>query len=58
MKMAGPIPQPGILGISPYVGGESKVPGIAKPARVRRQSAAHRVPALSSGFRCRFGIGD
>jgi histidinol-phosphate aminotransferase len=34
MKMAGPIPQPGILGISPYVGGESKVPGIAKPARL------------------------
>jgi histidinol-phosphate aminotransferase len=34
MKMAGPIPQPGILGISPYVGGESKVPGIDKPARL------------------------
>jgi histidinol-phosphate aminotransferase len=34
MKMAGPIPQPGILGISPYVGGESKVPGIAHPARL------------------------
>jgi histidinol-phosphate aminotransferase len=34
MKMAGPIPQPGILGISPYVGGESKVPGFDKPARM------------------------
>jgi histidinol-phosphate aminotransferase len=32
--MAGPVPQPGILGISPYVGGESKVPGVAKPARM------------------------
>ena len=34
MKMVGPVPQPGILDISPYVGGESKVPGIAKPARL------------------------
>jgi histidinol-phosphate aminotransferase len=34
MKMAGPIPQPGILGISPYVGGESKVPGFDRPARL------------------------
>jgi histidinol-phosphate aminotransferase len=34
MKMAGPNPQPGILGISPYVGGESKVPGFDKPARL------------------------
>jgi len=34
MKMAGPTPQPGILGISPYIGGESKVPGIDKPARL------------------------
>lgn len=32
--MAGPIPQPGILEISPYVGGESKVPGIDSPARL------------------------
>lgn len=32
--MAGPIPQPGILGISPYVGGESKVAGVANPARL------------------------
>src|ERR1700761_325767 len=32
--MAGPTPQPGILGISPYVGGESKVPGFDKPARM------------------------
>ncbi len=34
MKMVGPVPQPGILDISPYVGGESKVPGIANPARL------------------------
>ena len=34
MKMAGPTPQPGILGISPYVGGESKVLGFDKPARL------------------------
>ncbi len=34
MKMLGPIPQPGILDISPYVGGESKVPGVDKPARL------------------------
>ncbi len=32
--MAGPKPQPGILGISPYVGGESTVAGIATPARL------------------------
>ncbi len=32
--MSGPIPQPGILDISPYVGGESKVQGVAKPARL------------------------
>jgi hypothetical protein len=32
--MAGPLPQPGILEISPYVGGESKVPGFDKPARL------------------------
>jgi histidinol-phosphate aminotransferase len=32
--MAAPTPQPGILGISPYIGGESKVPGYDKPARL------------------------
>lgn len=32
--MTGPVPQPGILGISPYVGGESKAPGIDRPARL------------------------
>jgi len=33
-NMIGPVPQPGILEISPYVGGESKAPGVAKPARL------------------------
>jgi histidinol-phosphate aminotransferase len=32
--MTGPIPQPGILAISPYIGGESKAPGIEHPARL------------------------
>jgi histidinol-phosphate aminotransferase len=31
---SGPVPQPGILGISPYVGGEFKAPGVARPARL------------------------
>ena len=34
MGNAAPIPHPGILEISAYVGGESKVPGIARPARL------------------------
>src|SRR5208282_4681735 len=34
MGNAGPVPQPGILEISPYVGGESKAPGVARPARL------------------------
>jgi len=34
MSKAGPAPQPGILNISPYVGGESKAPGVARPARL------------------------
>lgn len=29
-----PVPQPGILNISAYVGGESKAPGVARPARL------------------------
>ncbi len=32
--MTGPVPQPGILDISPYVGGESRAPGIANPAKL------------------------
>jgi len=32
--MVGPNPKPGILGISPYVGGESKVAGFPNPARL------------------------
>ena len=34
MDQLGPVPQPGILEISPYVGGESKVEGVARPARL------------------------
>jgi histidinol-phosphate aminotransferase len=29
-----PTPRPGILNVSPYVGGEAKVPGIERPARL------------------------
>lgn len=29
-----PTPRPGILGVAPYVGGESKVPGIERPIRL------------------------
>jgi histidinol-phosphate aminotransferase len=32
--MTGPVPQPGILDISPYVGGESKAPGTDNPAKL------------------------
>ena len=34
MDEMGPVPQPGILEISTYVGGESKVPGVVRPARL------------------------
>jgi histidinol-phosphate aminotransferase len=34
MTMDGPTPQPGILDISPYIGGESTVDGVANPARL------------------------
>jgi histidinol-phosphate aminotransferase len=34
MDTPGPIPQPGILDISPYIGGESRAPGTDTPARL------------------------
>jgi histidinol-phosphate aminotransferase len=35
-----PLPRPGILDIAPYVGGEAKVPGIAKPIRLASNESA------------------
>ena len=29
-----PQPRPGIMDIAPYVGGEARIPGIAKPIRL------------------------
>jgi histidinol-phosphate aminotransferase len=35
-----PVPRPGILDIAPYVGGEAKVPGIARPIRLASNESA------------------
>ena len=35
-----PIPRPGILGIAPYVGGESKAPGVERPIRLASNESA------------------
>jgi histidinol-phosphate aminotransferase len=35
-----PRPRPGILDIAPYVGGEAKVPGVAKPIRLASNESA------------------
>jgi histidinol-phosphate aminotransferase len=37
---AGPAPRPGILGIAPYVGGDSELPGIAKPIKLASNESA------------------
>ena len=39
-------PRPGILDIAPYVGGESELPGIAKPIKL----ASNESPFLHSGL--------
>src|SRR5262245_13372785 len=36
----GPVPGPGILEIAPYVGGESKAAGVAKPIRLASNESA------------------
>ena len=35
-----PVPRPGILGIAPYVGGESKVAGVERPIRLASNESA------------------
>src|SRR5436190_23079089 len=39
-RAASPVPGPGILDIAPYVGGESKVAGIARPIRLASNESA------------------
>jgi histidinol-phosphate aminotransferase len=40
MTAAQPVPQPGILDIAPYVGGEAKAPGFEKPIRLASNESA------------------
>lgn len=40
MTAAGLVPQPGILDIAPYVGGEAKAPGFDKPIRLASNESA------------------
>jgi histidinol-phosphate aminotransferase len=37
---AGPAPRPGILGITPYVGGEAKIAGVERPIRLASNESA------------------
>ena len=37
---AGPAPRPGILGITPYVGGEAKIAGVDRPIRLASNESA------------------
>jgi histidinol-phosphate aminotransferase len=47
-----PVPGPGILDIAPYVGGESKVPGIARPIRLAsNESALGPSPKAMAAYR-------
>ena len=39
-RETGPVPRPGILEISPYIGGEAKVAGIARPIRLASNESA------------------
>lgn len=36
----GPVPRPGILDIAPYVGGEAKIAGVARPIRLASNESA------------------
>ena len=37
---AGPAPRPGILGITPYVGGEAKIAGVDRPIGLASNESA------------------
>jgi histidinol-phosphate aminotransferase len=39
-KPTGPVPRPGILDIAPYVGGEAKAEGVARPIRLASNESA------------------
>ncbi len=52
MTAAGLIPQPGILDIAPYVGGEAKAPGFDKPIRLAsNESALGPSPKVLAAYR-------
>jgi histidinol-phosphate aminotransferase len=38
--ITGPVPRPGILDIAPYVGGEAKITGVARPIRLASNESA------------------
>ena len=40
MVSSAPVPGPGILDIAPYVGGESKALGVARPIRLASNESA------------------
>jgi histidinol-phosphate aminotransferase len=51
-----PVPGPGILDIAPYVGGESKVPGIERPIRLAsNESALGPSPRAVAAYRALAG---
>ncbi|MGH7097061.1 MAG: histidinol-phosphate transaminase [Stellaceae bacterium] len=39
-ELTGPVPRPGILDIAPYVGGEAKAEGVARPIRLASNESA------------------
>src|SRR3954465_764515 len=39
-RQTGPVPGPGILDIAPYIGGESKAEGVARPIRLASNESA------------------
>jgi histidinol-phosphate aminotransferase len=52
MTAAQPVPQPGILDIAPYVGGEAKAPGFDKPIRLAsNESALGPSPKVIAAYR-------
>src|ERR1700716_1744587 len=49
---AAPVPGPGILDISPYVGGESQADGVARPIRLAsNESALGPIPKASAAYK-------
>jgi histidinol-phosphate aminotransferase len=56
MYEPGPVPRPGILDISPYVGGEAKVAGVERPIRLAsNESALGPSPKAIAAYRALAG---